>query len=141
MVKLERLYFATSCCSINLYIVGGTQKVVTLYCSKTSRISLNENSKAISDDKLVKDFKKIEMKPIEGKFKFCQVDNEENCFDFNYDLITTKIDQFKNESFQFFKKTFEEFNCHLGSFEFYKVISSKDLSPIFSLTNPRILSK
>ena len=83
---------------------------------QNSLILKDDNTKIIS---LIKNSKKIEMKNIISKFKFCQMENESNFFDLDIDIIDTTIDQFHNLVSSFFKQKMEEFNFNISQFEFF----------------------
>ena len=78
---------------------------------------LNDESMKISS--LLNKSKKIEMKNIISKFKFCQMENESNFFDLNVDIIDTTIDQFHVLVSTFFKQKMDEFNFNISKFEFF----------------------
>ena len=94
------------------------------YFLNLTDIILVQNSLILKDDKtkiisLIQNSKKIEMKNIISKFKFCQMENESNFFDLDIDIIDTTIEQFHNLVSSFFKQKMEEFNFNISQFEFF----------------------
>jgi hypothetical protein len=47
------------------------------------------------------------------------MENEENAFDFNFDIIDTSIDDFQKQISAFFKQKMDEFNFNISKFEFF----------------------
>ena len=87
-------------------------------------IILLQNNNLLKDDKtkisaLINNSKKIEMKNIISKFKFCQMENESNFFDLDVDIIDTTIEQFHTLVSTFFKQKMDEFNFNISHFEFF----------------------
>lgn len=87
-------------------------------------IIFSQNDKALNDDNaqlksIIKDTKNITMKNIISNFKFCQMENEENFFNFEFDIIDTSIDDFQNKISKFFKQKMDEFNFNVSKFEFF----------------------
>ena len=76
----------------------------------------DENAKLKS---IVHTSRDITLKNIISKFKFCQMENEENAFDFNFDIIDTSIDDFQKQISAFFKQKMDEFNFNISKFEFF----------------------
>jgi hypothetical protein len=94
------------------------------YFLNIADIILTQNASSINDDKikissLIKKSKKIDMKNIISKFKFCQMENESNFFDFDVDIIDTTIEQFHTLISSFFKQKMDEFNFNINKFEFF----------------------
>lgn len=93
---------------------------------KKEYIKLLKNNELLTDNSLLikeiinKDKKNtIHLGDITEKFKFFQIDNEINSFDFEFDLIKTTIDSFKNTIFDFFKNKMNEINYNVSKCEFY----------------------
>jgi hypothetical protein len=84
--------------------------------SHKDKILDDENAKLKS---IVHTSKDITLKNIISKFKFCQMENEENAFDFNFDIIDTSIDDFQKQISAFFKQKMDEFNFNISKFEFF----------------------
>jgi hypothetical protein len=86
-------------------------------------IILSHNEQILNDDKNLKSVlnksKNITMKNIISKFKFYQMENEDNFFDFNFDIIDTSIDEFQSQISKFFKQKMDEFNFNISKFEFF----------------------
>ena len=59
------------------------------------------------------------MKNIISKFKFYQMENESNYFDFDVDIIDTSVEQFHTLISTFFKQKMGEFNFNINKFEFF----------------------
>ena len=59
------------------------------------------------------------MKSIISNFKFCQMENEENYFDLNFDILDTTVDEFQSKVSKFFKQKLDEFNFNISKFEFF----------------------
>lgn len=64
---------------------------------------------------------------IETKVSFYQMDNEDNCFTIDYDLIDFSIPSFKESTFNFFKAKMDEFNYKISLYEFYTNDSEDNL--------------
>ena len=82
------------------------------------------NEKTLTDDNtrlktILQNSKNLTMKSIISNFKFCQMQNEDNVFDFDFDIIDTSIDEFQNKISKFFKQKMEEFNFNVSKFEFF----------------------
>jgi hypothetical protein len=84
--------------------------------SHKDKILDDENAKLKS---IVHTSRDITLKNIISKFKFCQMENEENAFDFNFDIIDTSIDDFQKQISAFFKQKMDEFNFNISKFEFF----------------------
>ena len=87
-------------------------------------IILSHNEKIINDNEaklnsILTNSKDINMKSIISNFKFCQMENEENSFDFNFDILDTTIDEFQSKVSKFFKQKMDEFNFNISKFEFF----------------------
>ena len=87
-------------------------------------IVFTKNDKLLADDNaklksILNNSKDITLKNIISKFKFCQVENEDNSFNFDFDIIDTSIDQFKNHISKFFKEKMDEFHFNISNFEFF----------------------
>ena len=84
--------------------------------SKNDKILNDENTKLKS---VIDSSKNITMKNIISKFKFCQMENEENAFHFDFDIMETSIENFKKEISTFFKQKMDEYNFNISKFEFF----------------------
>ena len=87
-------------------------------------IILSHNVKIINDNEaklnsILTNSKDINMKSIISNFKFCQMENEENSFDFNFDILDTTVDEFQSKVSKFFKQKMDEFNFNISKFEFF----------------------
>ena len=87
-------------------------------------IILSHNEKIINDNEaklnsILTNSKDINMKSIISNFKFCQMENEENSFDFNFDILDTTVDEFQSKVSKFFKQKMDEFNFNISKFEFF----------------------
>ena len=47
------------------------------------------------------------------------MENEDNSFNFDFDIIDTSIDEFQNKITKFFKQKMDEFNFNISKFEFF----------------------
>ena len=111
------------------YTPTNTLKDLKKYISNKYFLDLNDiilfqNASQLKDEttkisSLLNKSKKIEMKNIISKFKFCQMENESNFFDLNVDIIDTTIDQFHVLVSTFFKQKMDEFNFNISKFEFF----------------------
>jgi len=111
------------------YTPTNTLKDLKKYISNKYFLDLNDiillqNASQLNDEtmkisSLLNKSKKIEMKNIISKFKFCQMENESNFFDLNVDIIDTTIDQFHVLVSTFFKQKMDEFNFNISKFEFF----------------------
>ena len=87
-------------------------------------IIFSQNDKILNDEKatlksIIKTSNDITLKNIISKFKFCQMENEENSFNFDFDIIDTSIDDFQNQISKFFKQKMDEFNFNISKFDFF----------------------
>ena len=94
------------------------------YCFEPSDIVLTYVKNQLNDENaklksIIKTSKDISMKNIISKFKFCQMENEENFFNFDFDILDTSIEEFQNKISQFFREKMGEFNFNISKFEFY----------------------
>ena len=111
------------------YTPTNTLKDLKKYISNKYFLDLNDiilfqNASQLNDEttkisSLLNKSKKIEMKNIISKFKFCQMENESNFFDLNVDIIDTTIEQFHVLVSTFFKQKMDEFNFNISKFEFF----------------------
>ena len=101
------------------------QYISSKYFLNPSDIILLQNGSVLKDDtikisSLINKSKKLEMKNIISKFKFCQMENESNYFDLDVDIIDTNIEQFQVLVSTFFKQKMDEFNFNISKFEFFE---------------------
>ena len=94
------------------------------YFFEPEDIILSQNDKILNDDNeklklILNKSDNIIMKNIISNFKFCQMENEENSFNFDFDIIETSIDEFQNKISKFFKQKMDEFNFNVSKFEFF----------------------
>ena len=83
------------------------------------------NEKALMDDNaklktILQNSKNLTMKNIISNFKFCQMQNEDNSFNFDFDILDTSIDEFQSKISKFFKQKMDEFNFNVSKFEFFE---------------------
>lgn len=74
-----------------------------------------------------KENNELTLSRIGTKVSFYQMDNEDNCFTFDYDLMELSIPSFKQSTFSFFKEKMDEFNYKISLYEFYTNDSEEDL--------------
>ena len=97
------------------------------------------NSKVDKNDSLLSEIMKnsksnaFHLEEIVKKFKIFQIENEDNAFTFDFDMIKTSIDSFKNSIFAFFKEKMDEINYKITKCEFYYNINEEKL--FFTNTN------
>ena len=95
------------------------------YSLNLKDINLSFNEQFFNDDTkklltIIKNNpKKLILNNINTNFKFCQMENESNIFNFNFDLLDTTIDSFKKNISDFFKQKMDEFNFNISKFEFF----------------------
>ena len=70
---------------------------------------------------------------IVKKFTIFQIENEDNAFTFDFDIIKTSIDTFRNTIFAFFKEKMDEINYKITKCEFFNNINEEKL--FFNNTN------
>ena len=87
--------------------------------SKNGKILSNDNAKLNSILNNSKN-KEITLKNIISNFKFCQLENETNSFNFDFDILDTSIEQFKTHISKFFKEKMDEINFNISKFEFFE---------------------
>ena len=85
--------------------------------SQSDQTLNDENAKLKS---LLNKSKNLTMKNIISNFKFCQMENEGNSFNFDFDIIDTTIDEFQEKIAQFFKQKMDEFHFNISKFEFFE---------------------
>ena len=88
-------------------------------------IIFSQNDQTLNDENaklksLLNKSKNLTMKNIISNFKFCQMENEGNSFNFNFDIIDTSIDEFQEKISQFFKQKMDEFHFNISKFEFFE---------------------
>ena len=86
--------------------------------TKNDKILKDDNAKLNSILSTSKN-KDITLKNIISKFKFCQIENETNCFNFDFDILDTSIEQFQTHISKFFKEKMDEINFNISKFEFF----------------------
>ena len=86
--------------------------------TKNDKILKDDNAKLNSILSTSKN-KEITLKNIISKFKFCQIENETNCFNFDFDILDTSIEQFQTHISKFFKEKMDEINFNISKFEFF----------------------
>lgn len=82
------------------------------------------NDSPLSDDNaklksILNKSKNLTMKNIISNFKFCQMENEGNAFNFDFDIIDTTVDEFQAQISKFFKQKMDECNFNISKFEFF----------------------
>ena len=87
-------------------------------------IILFHNEKEINNNEaklnsILNNSKDLTMKSIISNFKFYQMENEDNYFDFDFDILGTSIDEFQSKISKFFKEKMDEFNFNISKFEFF----------------------
>lgn len=84
-------------------------------------IILTKNEQQLEDkEKIDKNsLNNIKLKNIISNFKFYQMGNENNVFDFDFDIINTSISDFQSRVSNFFKEKMGEFNFNISKFEFF----------------------
>ena len=86
--------------------------------TKNDKILKDDNAKLNSILSTSKN-KDITLKNIISNFKFCQIENETNCFNFDFDILDTSIEQFQTHISKFFKEKMDEINFNISKFEFF----------------------
>lgn len=107
------------------------------YSVSVERVSISqpEGSKLVDNaiiSSLVKKSKKVFLDNIVSDFAFYQLENEENKFDFQFDLVATSIDDFENQINKFFNEKMKEMNCQIDGINFLG--STSEAKPFFDKT-------
>jgi hypothetical protein len=101
-----------------------------------SALILSQLSKLSSEKIRVKILPQVTLSQINKKIKFFDFNSNNTSHVLEFDIISTKISDFIEQTGKYFLKCLEEFNYKIEKCEFYDNIN--DESPIFSNTNTYI---